>query len=67
VKQPDLARPYRTPFYPFTPLVFLGVTAYMLVHTALSKPWESACGLALPLVGLVLHAVLVKCSRRVAG
>lgn len=54
-KRPDLARPYRTWGYPVTPLVFLGVTAWMLCHILVSKPVESMIGLGVGAIGFVLH------------
>ena len=59
-RSPDLERPYRTWGYPFTPLVFLSVTAWMLWHIVCSKPTESLIGLGLASTGLLLYWVSSK-------
>ena len=50
VRQPDLPRPFRTPLYPLTPLLFLAISAFAMVYTAVDKPTESLYGV-LTLVG----------------
>ena len=52
---PNLPRPYRTWGYPVTPLIFLGVSGWMLWHTIVSKPLESATSLAVAAAGLLLY------------
>ena len=53
---PDLPRPYRTWGYPVTPLVFLGVTAFMMYHLIVERPLQSLAGLAIMLAGLAVYA-----------
>lgn len=53
--RPDLPRPYRAWGYPFTPLLFLGITLWMMGYVAWSQPWESLAGLATLAMGLVLY------------
>lgn len=53
--QPALARPYRTWGYPVTPLVFLAISAWMLVNIWRSHPWESLAGLAVMALGLGVY------------
>ena len=53
---PELPRPYRTWGYPFTPLVFLGVTAFMMYHLVVERPLQSLAGLAIMLTGLAVYA-----------
>lgn len=57
-KQPDLDRPYRTWGYPFTPLLYLGGSAGVLVSMLLQNWRETAAGSLLILAGLVYYAVL---------
>lgn len=45
VRQPDLPRPFRTPLYPLPPLLFLAISAFAMVYTAIDKPSESLCGI----------------------
>ena len=53
--QPALPRPYRTWGYPFTPLFFLAITAWMLMHIWRSNPRESLWGLATMALGLGVY------------
>ena len=55
-KEPGLPRPYRTWGYPITPLVFLGVTAFMMYHLVVERPLQSLAGLAIMLTGLAVYA-----------
>lgn len=56
-KQPHLERPYKTWGYPITPLIFLGVTGFMLVYLLKERPVESLSGLALLATGLIIYAL----------
>ena len=56
-RQPKLERPYRAWGYPFTPVIFLGVTGFMLVYLLIERPMESLAGLALLATGLVIYAL----------
>ena len=40
-KEPDLARPYHAPLYPFTPLLALVLAAVCLVSMIWSHPWHA--------------------------
>jgi APA family basic amino acid/polyamine antiporter len=55
IREPGLARPYRTWGYPFTPLLFLGVSGIMIFYLLESNPWESLAGLATVLAGLPVY------------
>ena len=57
VRQPDLPRPYRTWGYPVTPLIFLAISAWMLVFTWQQHRNESLAGLGTLLLGLILYFV----------
>lgn len=54
-KRPDLPRPYRAWGYPVTPMVFLAVTAFMLVYLLIERPIQSLAGLALLASGLLVY------------
>jgi APA family basic amino acid/polyamine antiporter len=56
-KEPNLPRPYRTWGYPLTPLVFLGVTGFMMYHLIVERPLQSLAGLAIMLAGLGVYAL----------
>lgn len=57
ITQPDLPRPCRAWGYPITPLVFLSVTLFMLLHLVAVRPVQSLAGFLLMLVGLLLYGV----------
>ncbi|MFM8684566.1 MAG: APC family permease, partial [Chthoniobacterales bacterium] len=53
-REPALPRPFRVPLYPLTPLLFLAISAFALVYTAVSRPFEAVCGAVTMLVCLLL-------------
>ena len=55
VRRPELVRPFRVPFYPFTPLLFLAFSAWILIFTIQGRPTESLLGIATVLLGLPLY------------
>ncbi len=57
ITRPDLPRPCRAWGYPVTPLIFLAVTAFMLVHLVAVRPLQSLAGFLMMLAGLVLYGV----------
>jgi APA family basic amino acid/polyamine antiporter len=56
-RRPDLPRPYRAWGYPVTPLIFLGVSGWMLWHLLedASTREPSLWGLATAALGLVVY------------
>ena len=56
-RQPALPRPYRTWGYPFTPLIFLAISAWMLWHLLAEKATRepSLWGLATVGLGFVVY------------
>ncbi|MFT5126395.1 MAG: APA family basic amino acid/polyamine antiporter [Kiritimatiellia bacterium] len=56
VREPDLYRPYKAWGYPVTPLLFIGITGFIMVQVMRTKPMESLAGLATLVVGLGLYA-----------
>ena len=63
-RMPDAPRPYRTWGYPVVPIVFLVVTAWLILTTIWNTPKQSAIGLALMLIGLPVYLVWSKRDRR---
>jgi APA family basic amino acid/polyamine antiporter len=57
IRQPDLARPFKVPFFPILPLIFLGLTVWTLVYVAIERPQEVAVSLGLILSGLALYVL----------
>jgi APA family basic amino acid/polyamine antiporter len=54
IRRPDLPRPYRVWAYPLTPLVFLGVTGFMMYYLVSERPVQALASLGLTASGLVL-------------
>ncbi|MDD5261608.1 MAG: amino acid permease [Methylacidiphilales bacterium] len=57
VRHPELPRPCRMWGYPFTALIFLGITAWMMWHILADRPMESLAGLATLAVGLAVYFI----------
>jgi len=55
IKRPELHRPFRVPLYPFTPLLFVGFSAWILYFTIRDRPTESLLGIATALAGVPLY------------
>jgi basic amino acid/polyamine antiporter, APA family len=55
VKAPELLRPYRVLAYPWTPFLFLGITAWFLINTVTHSFRESLVGVVLTLSGLPFY------------
>ncbi len=51
-RTPDLPRPFRTPGYPLTPLLFVASAAAIVINTVVSQPGRAAVGLGLVLLGV---------------
>jgi basic amino acid/polyamine antiporter, APA family len=52
---PDAVRPYRTWGYPVVPVLFLVVTAWLVVNTIVTTPRQSLAGLGLIALGLPFY------------
>jgi APA family basic amino acid/polyamine antiporter len=50
-RRPDLARPYRVPFYPVLPAIVILVLLIVVGTSLVQRPFESALGLAAILAG----------------
>jgi len=55
VKRPDLPRPFRVPWYPFTPLIYLTLTGLLLVAAFANRPYISMISLGSMLVGVPVY------------
>lgn len=62
-REPDAPRPYRTPGYPFVPILFLIVTAALIVNTFVATPRQALLGVALLLLALPFYAFWSRASR----
>lgn len=59
-RYPEAPRPYKTWGYPFTPLIFLGISLWMLVFLLMDKPVESLTGMGTLLLGLIVYFIASK-------
>ena len=64
LRRPDLPRPYRVPWYPLPPLVFLAVTGWTLAYIVLQRPGEALAGAAIFVTGAAFYAVSRRLSSR---
>jgi len=62
-REPELPRPYRAWGYPATPLLFVALSAWIVVHALVENPASSLAGLGTVAIALALYAVL---GRRAA-
>jgi amino acid transporter len=60
---PDAARPFRTPLYPLTPLVFAALSSWMTLFVIWQRPSVILAALGTLLVGGALHAWLERGVR----
>jgi len=54
-RRPEEVRPFRVPFYPWTPLLFIVFSVWILAYTLWGRPVESSMGIVTVLVGLPLY------------
>ncbi|OFV96722.1 MAG: hypothetical protein A3F68_03850 [Acidobacteria bacterium RIFCSPLOWO2_12_FULL_54_10] len=62
-RHPKLQRPFRVPLYPYTPLVFMGFSIWILLYTLQGRPMESLLGIATVLLGLPFYYYWRRLSR----
>lgn len=58
IREPGLARPYRAWGYPVTPLLFVGLSAWMVLYALVERPSVALAGLATVASGVVLYLLL---------
>ena len=66
ITHPNLARPYRAWGYPVTPLIFLGVTLFIMYYLVVNRPLQSLAGFAMMSAGLVIYYASRLSSSNVA-
>jgi APA family basic amino acid/polyamine antiporter len=62
--RPELVRPYRTPWYPVVPLIFVAGTLWVIASALVARPVTTLAGIALTLIGLPVYAVWRRAARR---
>ena len=64
IREPSLPRPFRCPFVPFVPLVFLVVGLFSLAYTLIERPVQGFAGMAALCAGAGLYfLVRQKCAK----
>jgi APA family basic amino acid/polyamine antiporter len=56
-KEPDLERPYKAWGYPITPLIFMGMSVWMLVYGVMGKPEETLWGVGTLVTGGAVYLI----------
>ena len=54
-KLPDLKRPYKTPLYPWIPIIFIFFAVFLTINTILEAPRDASIGSVLILTGLPFY------------
>ncbi|MEK7432412.1 MAG: amino acid permease [Cyanobacteriota bacterium] len=60
IKQPNLNRTYKTFGYPFTPLIFILLSLWMIIYSIIEEPKIAFTGLGTILLGFVIYKYLLK-------
>jgi basic amino acid/polyamine antiporter, APA family len=60
IRNKGKARAFSTPLYPLTPIIFIGVTVWMIVHESISKPSVLLYSLGTVALGLILYFFAAK-------
>lgn len=63
-RAPQTERPFRVPWYPLPPIVFLGVGLWMLIFQVRERPWETAWGLLTLLIGGAIYLAVQTHQRK---
>ena len=64
MRQPDRERPFRTPGYPLTPILFVASALAIVVNTLLTQPVQSALGIGVVLLGMPAYWLWTRKARR---
>lgn len=61
-REPDLPRPYRVWGYPFTPLIYLALTAFTLIYIIIEEPQKALFGVFVITLGTIFYLISAKLS-----
>ncbi|HJL79164.1 MAG TPA: amino acid permease, partial [Candidatus Marinimicrobia bacterium] len=54
-KLPELERPYKTPLYPWIPIIFILFAVFLTINTVMEAPRDAAIGAGIILLGLPFY------------
>ena len=54
-KKPDMNRPYKTPAYPWIPIIFIFFSIFLTINTIMEAPRDAAIGSGIIIAGLPLY------------
>ena len=54
-KKPDMDRPYKTPAYPWIPIIFIFFAIFLTINTIMEAPRDASIGAGIILAGLPLY------------
>ena len=54
-KKPDMERPYKTPVYPWIPIIFILFAIFLTINTIIEAPRDAAIGAGIILAGLPMY------------
>ena len=54
-KKPDMERPYKTPGYPWIPIIFILFAIFLTINTIIEAPRDAAIGAGIILAGLPMY------------
>lgn len=57
-KEPTVKRPFRVPFYPFTPIIFCLTCCYLLYSSIMYTGWGALVGIGVLLAGVLLLLIV---------
>ena len=62
-REPDRERSYRVPGFPVVPVVFMALSALLLVNTIITAPLPSLLGLGSTAAGGIVYALFYRRKR----
>lgn len=63
VTEADQPRPFSAWGFPVTPLIFLGLTGWTLLHIVVNRPREAVLGILLIVFGFLVYALMPRAQR----
>ena len=55
---------YQTPLFPFTPMVFIGISTVVMFFVAMNNPFNAALGVAVVLLGIPIYYLAFRKNQR---